>query len=237
MIEFEKDIIYIDSRETKSRIDNFIRHVENDPEYLIKNNKYDGLKPIYEKIMNNKKWYEIRQLEYGDFIYNNTIFEYKTEDDFISSSRTDGNSSTRLNRQLDECNRFASQDIVYTVIEGDINNIQSEFLSRISIKTGLIINPSQWKCFRMILYIMKLQDKILYPPTNNIKNLSFGVSMALTLGFSIKQAKTLDRNCILYDVNDFIQVFNQDLDSFKKETKVKMLNEKKFSRAKRWLGL
>ena len=84
---------------------------------------------------------------------------------------------------------------------------------------------------------MKLGNKILYPPTNNIKNLSFGVSMALTLGFSIKQAKTLDRNCILDNVNDFIQVFNQDLDSFRKETKVKMLKEKQFSRAKRWLGL
>lgn len=235
MTFFEKNIIYIDSRETKSRRDNFIRHVENAPEYLIK--KYDGLKPIYEKIMNNEKWYEIANLEYGDFIYNNTIFEYKTEDDFISSSRTDGNGSTRLNRQLYECNCFASQDIVYTVIEGNINNIQSEFLSRMSIKTGLIINPNQWICFRLMLYIMKLGDEILYPPKNDIKNRNFGVSMALTLGFSIKQAKALDRNCILDNVDDFIRVFNQDLDSFKKETNVKMVKEKQFSRAKRWLGL
>lgn len=126
-MKFEKNIIYIDSRETKSRRDNFIRHVENNLKYLD-DSKHKGLKPIYEKIKFGEKWYEICNLEYGDFIYNNTIFEYKTEDDFISSSRTDGHGSTRLNRQLDECNRFASQDIVYTVIEGDINNIQSKFL-------------------------------------------------------------------------------------------------------------
>ena len=236
MIEFEENIIYIDSRETKSRRYNFIKSIENNLEYL-NHSKHKGLKPIYEKIKNGEKWYEIANLEYGDYIYNNIIFEYKTEDDFISSSRTEGKGSTRLNRQLYECNRFASQDIVYTVIEGDINNIQSEFLSRMSVKTGLIINPYQWKCFKLMLYIMRLGDKITYPPTNNIKDLTFGVSMALTLGFSIKQANTLDRNCILDNVDDFIQVFNQDLDSFKKETNVKMLKEKQFNRAKRWLGL
>jgi hypothetical protein len=228
----ENDTIYIDSRETKNRRDNFINYVESHPKKLI-----GGLKPISDKIKNGEEWYEITSLEYGDFIYNNVIIEYKTEDDLIDSSRSNGKESTRLNRQLYECNVFAPQDIVYVVLEGNIYNVQSEFVSRMSVKSGLITHPEQSLCFKDMLYVMRLQDKVVLPPTNNIRKLEFAVSMALTLGFSWKQANDLNRWNDLRDINDFIKVFNQDLDSFKKQTKVKYLNEIQFNKARRDLGL
>jgi hypothetical protein len=106
-----------------------------------------------------------------------------------------------------------------------------------SVKSGLITHPEQSLCFKDMLYVMRLQDKVVLPPTNNIRKLEFAVSMALTLGFSWKQANDLNRWNDLRDINDFIKVFNQDLDSFKKQTKVKYLNEIQFNKARRDLGL
>lgn len=237
-MEFEKNIIYIDSRESKNRIYGFIKYVENNLNYL-NDSKASGLKPIYEKIKNGEKWYEITKLEFGDFIYNDVIFEYKTEDDWIDSSRRDDGGSTRLNRQLDECNRFAAQNKVCTVLEGDINKVQREFLTRMSFKTGLIIDPEQWSCFRNMLYVMKKQDNILYPPSRNFKpvNYPFGVGVLLSLGYPLNQAKAITRKYFFKDINDIIEVFQQDFDSFKEESKVKYLRKDVYKQAQRWLGL
>ncbi len=233
-----KDIIYIDSREPKYRINNFIKYIESHCDY-INDSKKPGLKPIYEKIKNGEKWYEITNLEYGDFIYNDVIIEYKTEDDFISSSRRQNyySGSTRLNTQLDECNRFATQAKVCLVLEGDINKVQSEFLTRMSFKSALIIEPNQQGCFKLMLYVMKIQDTILDPPTNNFKSTAypFGVGILLNLGFPLKQANAITKKYMFMNINDIIKVFSQDFDSFKKDSKVKYLKEDTYIKAQRRL--
>ena len=234
-MEFEKNIIYIDSRE-KHRIKSFIKYVENNPKY-INDNKYCGLKPIYEKIKKDEKWYEIRPLEYGDYIYNDCIFEYKTEQDFIESSRHGDGGSTRLNTQMDECNRLAKQKHVFAVIEGDYYNLQPEYRIRLQYKAILIDGRTQNQCFKNMLYAIKTAEDFEYSPTSNYKKLPEGVGFLLAMDFSKAQAKAINKKYRFRDINDFKNVFNQTFESFKKESKVKYLNEEIYTFTQRWLGL
>ena len=200
-----KDIVFVDSHEGERAL-RFKLYWDN---YLDTCKKIEILDIIRDKKKHNEEYFiSDKELEYGDYAFNDVVVEFKTAQDFKTSMQ-----SRRLTMQVEDLyahSEFKDKALII-VDDGTINWDSSPLwkgLASFNSKINAFVVPSETKAFEFICHLFWLNGRRLTQPP---KPTSDNPAMNLLLATRMKErwARRVVQQFNLSTIPQVIDLFNK----------------------------
>ena len=159
-----KDIVFVDGRENE-RANRFKRYLDN---YLdsTKKNKLEEMDILKDKKDTGEEYFQVKDLEYGDYAFNNVCVEFKNYEDFKTSIR-DGNLTTQI-ENLYAHSEFLDIGLVI-ICDNPVHfmNEKSQWkgaLARFNSKINIFLAKDEQMAFEFICHFFWLNGRHLTQP-------------------------------------------------------------------------
>ena len=208
----EKGIVFVDSRETE-RANRFKKYLDN---YLDNNSnsKLEEMDILKNKKQDNKEYFKITNLEYGDYAFNNVCVEFKTYEDFKTSIR-DGNLTTQIE------NLYAYSDFLdialVVICDNPIHfmNEKSQWkgILRFNSKINIFLAKNEEMAFECICHLFWLDGRHLsQPPRSKMrKNSNYAANLLWsTRTLSDKQIREIIKKTGITTIPQAIELFTSN---------------------------
>ena len=163
--------------------------------------------------------YEIKQLRYGDYVCGNTVIEWKTTMDFISSV-IDG----RMKKEaIDQANHFPFH---YVIIVGDVDTScamykkytkrqfhKTSFYSAVAslmLYTNVIIVPNLKDGFHLLRYLIEKSNKTGSRVVRPVEKLSRNPCYNFLVGIPRISQKRAENICTLHNLKTLPDLMKMD---------------------------
>ena len=163
--------------------------------------------------------YEIKQLRYGDYVCGNTVIEWKTATDFISSV-VDG----RMKKEaIDQANHFPYH---YVFISGDVDTACSMYkrytkiqfhktsfysaIASLMLYTNVMMVPNLKDGFHLLRYVIEKSNATGSRVVRPVEKLSRNPCYNFLVGIPRISQKRAEAICTLHNLKTAYQLFNLD---------------------------
>lgn len=206
-----KDTVFVDSRE-KERAQRFKNHLDN---YLdnTSNTKLEDMDVLKNKKKKGESYFEIDNLEYGDYAFNDVAVEFKNYEDFKTSLR-DGNLTSQVE------NLYAHSDFkdiaLIVICENPVHfmneNSQWKGVLRFNSKINIFLAKDEEMAFESICHFFWLNGRHLtQPPRSKMKKSSnYANLLWSTRTLSDKQIREIIRKTNISTIPQAMQLFTEN---------------------------
>lgn len=207
-----KNIVYADTRE-KDRANRFKKYLD---EYLYSttNSKLEEMDVLKNKWKNDEQYFQIDNLEYGDYAFNDVCVEFKNYEDFKTSIR-DGSLTIQIE------NLYAHSDFVDTALVIIVDNpvhflnekSQWKGIARFNSKINIFLAKDEKMAFEFICHFFWLNGRHLtQPPRSKMRKTDNYATNLLwaTRTLSDKQVREIVRKTGITTMPQTIALFTEN---------------------------
>lgn len=225
-----KDTVFVDSHEGERAL-RFKLYWDN---YLDTCKKIEILDIIRDKKKHNEEYFiSDKELEYGDYAFNDVVVEFKTARDFERSmgAKDEG----RLTIQVEDLYKHSGfkDKALIIVDDGTINWNDASLwkgLASFNSKINAFVVPSETKAFEFICHLFWLNGRRLsQPPVPRSDN--YAMNLLLASDMREKWARKMVQRLNLSTIPQVIDLFNKySASEIAKKVNVPRLTEKKIAK-------
>lgn len=228
-------IVYVDTKERK-RANRFKKYLDN---YLDNRNntKLEEMDVLKNNRENNREYFKVSTLEYGDYAFDNVCIEFKNYEDFKTSTR-DGSLTT----QIENLYSFSDfKDIALIVIcDNPVHflNDDSQWkgVLRFNSKANIFLAKDENMAFEAICHFFWLNGRhVTQPPRSRMKKSDNYAANCLwaTRTLSDKQIRQIIKKTRITTMPEAIDLFTKySAEDLHKQLNIPRLTVKKINECK-----